>query len=102
MDTSVYDSISRVAELEEKVYAQVQVKCPQACPFLQHTRQVGMHFTHTCITFVSQKANEFYNAMGKSTYNIEEGLPDLVDYAKTFMGLYKLHLDLFFPMSNML
>ncbi|KAK1878910.1 Kinesin-like protein KIF2C [Dissostichus eleginoides] len=57
VDTSVYDSISRVAELEEKVYAQVQ------------------------------KANEFYNAMGKSTYNIEEGLPDLVDYAKTFMGM---------------
>ncbi|KAJ4936231.1 hypothetical protein JOQ06_000833 [Pogonophryne albipinna] len=57
VDTSVYDSISRVTELEEKVYAQVQ------------------------------KANEFYNAMGKSTYNIEEGLPDLVDYAKTFMGM---------------
>ncbi|XP_063740977.1 kinesin-like protein KIF2C isoform X2 [Eleginops maclovinus] len=54
VDTSVYDSISRVAELEEKVYGQFQ------------------------------KANEFYNAMGKSAYNIEEGLPDLVDYAKTF------------------
>ncbi|KAL3055137.1 hypothetical protein OYC64_017943 [Pagothenia borchgrevinki] len=57
VDTSVYDSISRVAELEEKVYAQVQ------------------------------KAKELYNAMGKGSYNIEEGLPDLVDYAKTFMGM---------------
>ncbi|XP_059201017.1 kinesin-like protein KIF2C isoform X1 [Centropristis striata] len=54
-DTTVFDAITQVAELEEKVYAQFQ------------------------------RGNELCNAMGKTSYNIEEGLPDLVDHAKALL-----------------
>ncbi|XP_042353644.1 kinesin-like protein KIF2C isoform X2 [Plectropomus leopardus] len=54
-DASVYDAISQVAELEEKVYAQFQ------------------------------RGNELFNAMGQISYNIEAGLPDLMDHAKKFL-----------------
>ncbi|XP_029309420.1 kinesin-like protein KIF2C isoform X2 [Cottoperca gobio] len=55
VETSVYDAVSHVAELEEKVYVQFQ------------------------------RANELFIAMGQSSYNIEAGLPDLVDNAKTLL-----------------
>ncbi|XP_037643018.1 kinesin-like protein KIF2C isoform X1 [Sebastes umbrosus] len=54
-ETSVFDAISQVAELEEKVYEQLQ------------------------------RANKLFNGMGQTSYNIEEGLPDLVDHAKTYL-----------------
>ncbi|XP_034744093.1 kinesin-like protein KIF2C isoform X2 [Etheostoma cragini] len=55
VDTSVYDAISQVAELEEKVFVQFQ------------------------------RANELFKAMSQTSYNVEEGLPDLVDNAKKLM-----------------
>uniref|UniRef100_A0A8D0DCR3 Kinesin-like protein n=1 Tax=Sander lucioperca TaxID=283035 RepID=A0A8D0DCR3_SANLU len=38
-------------------------------------------------TFVSQRANEFFHTMSQTSYNVVEGLPDLLDYAKKLMGL---------------
>ncbi|KAM4728130.1 kinesin-like protein KIF2C [Anableps anableps] len=55
VDTSVLDAISQVAELEEKVYGELK------------------------------RANEVVIEMDKVSYNIEEGLPELVDYSKKLM-----------------
>ncbi|XP_054482949.1 kinesin-like protein KIF2C [Anoplopoma fimbria] len=54
-DTSVFDAISQIAELEEKVYVQFQ------------------------------RANELFKEMGQTSYNVEAGLPDLVDHAKNLL-----------------
>ncbi|KAM3865637.1 kinesin-like protein KIF2C [Diretmus argenteus] len=54
-DTSVYDAISQVAELEEKVYEELQ------------------------------NANELVTAMQTTTYNIEAGLPDLMNYSRKLL-----------------
>jgi len=55
---------------------------------------VGSVNPYTSVTFVSQWANQVFSAMGKTSYNIEAGLPDLVANAKKLLGLYKLQLDL--------
>ncbi|CAG5896730.1 kinesin-like protein KIF2C isoform 2-T3 [Menidia menidia] len=55
VDTSVYDAISQVAEFEEKVYA------------------------------VLKRANELVTDMEQISYNIEAGLPDLMDHSKKLM-----------------
>ncbi|XP_068594186.1 kinesin-like protein KIF2C isoform X2 [Cebidichthys violaceus] len=56
-DTSVYDAMSQVAEQEEKLYSQLQ------------------------------KASEVVSAMGKTSYSIEAGLPDLLDYATNLLDM---------------
>ncbi|XP_034411462.1 kinesin-like protein KIF2C [Cyclopterus lumpus] len=56
-DASVHESMSKVAELEEKVYEQ------------------------------SQRVNEVFSAMGKISYNIEAGLPGLVANTKNLLDL---------------
>uniref|UniRef100_UPI003AAF1BC2 kinesin-like protein KIF2C n=1 Tax=Centroberyx gerrardi TaxID=166262 RepID=UPI003AAF1BC2 len=55
VDPSVYDAISQVSELEEKVYVELQ------------------------------GANELVKAMEQTSYNIETGLPDLVDHARKLL-----------------
>lgn len=55
LDTSVLEAISQVAELEEKVYGELK------------------------------RANEVVNEMDKFSYNIEEGLPELVDYSRKLL-----------------
>ncbi|XP_078120582.1 kinesin-like protein KIF2C isoform X1 [Sander vitreus] len=55
VDTSVYDAISQVAELEEKVFVQIK------------------------------RANELFHTMSQTSYNVVEGLPDLLEYAKKLM-----------------
>uniref|UniRef100_A0A8C6U607 Kinesin-like protein n=1 Tax=Neogobius melanostomus TaxID=47308 RepID=A0A8C6U607_9GOBI len=57
-DASVYDAISQVSELEEKVYVQLQ------------------------------KASDLVVSMEKTTYNIESGLVDIMDFSQKMMGLY--------------
>ncbi|KAF0046979.1 hypothetical protein F2P81_000612 [Scophthalmus maximus] len=52
-----YDAISQVADLEEKVYGELQ------------------------------RANELVKAMEQTSYNIEAGLPDLVDHSQKLFGL---------------
>ncbi|KAM9845048.1 kinesin-like protein KIF2C [Aulostomus maculatus] len=54
-DTSVYDAIKQVADLEEKVYAELQ------------------------------RANELVQAMEETSYNIEAGLPDLMDHSRKLL-----------------
>ncbi|XP_017277887.1 kinesin-like protein KIF2C isoform X2 [Kryptolebias marmoratus] len=54
-NTSVLDAISQVTELEEKVYAELK------------------------------RANEHLNEMDQITFNIEEGLPDLIAYSEKLM-----------------
>ncbi|XP_029380735.1 kinesin-like protein KIF2C isoform X2 [Echeneis naucrates] len=54
-DTNVYDAISQVADLEEKVYVELQ------------------------------RATELVKAMEKTSYNIEMGLPDIVDHSRKLM-----------------
>ncbi|XP_023125323.1 kinesin-like protein KIF2C isoform X2 [Amphiprion ocellaris] len=55
VDTSVYDAISQVAELEEKVYSELK------------------------------RAGELVNAMDQISYNIEAGLPDLMDHSRKLL-----------------
>uniref|UniRef100_A0A3Q2Q1E9 Kinesin-like protein n=1 Tax=Fundulus heteroclitus TaxID=8078 RepID=A0A3Q2Q1E9_FUNHE len=55
VDTSVIDVISQVAELEEKVYGELK------------------------------RANELVVEMDKISYNIEVGLPDLVDFSRKLL-----------------
>merc|ERR1711915_1063167 len=54
-DTSVYDAISQVTELEEKVYVELQ------------------------------RANDLVVAMQHTSYNIETGLSDILDYSQKLM-----------------
>ncbi|XP_047444455.1 kinesin-like protein KIF2C isoform X2 [Mugil cephalus] len=55
VDTSVYDTISQVAELEENVYAQLK------------------------------RSGELANAMDQTSYNIETGLPELLDHSRKLL-----------------
>ncbi|XP_034468951.1 kinesin-like protein KIF2C isoform X2 [Hippoglossus hippoglossus] len=55
VETVVYDAISQVADLEEKVHAELQ------------------------------RSNELMKSMEQTSYNIEAGLPDLVDCAQTLL-----------------
>ncbi|CAN9503459.1 unnamed protein product [Ophioblennius macclurei] len=55
MDTSVYDAVSQVAELEEKIYGELK------------------------------RANDFIKAMDQTSYNIESGLPELLDYSQKLL-----------------
>uniref|UniRef100_A0A4W6E3H8 Kinesin-like protein n=1 Tax=Lates calcarifer TaxID=8187 RepID=A0A4W6E3H8_LATCA len=42
---------------------------------------------HIFITSTSQRANELVKAMEQTSYNIEAGLPDLVDHSRNLLGL---------------
>ncbi|KAM7379307.1 hypothetical protein PAMP_004871 [Pampus punctatissimus] len=55
VDTSVYDAISQVAELEQMVYMELQ------------------------------RANELVKEMEQTSYNIEAGLPDLVNHSRKLL-----------------
>ncbi|XP_062261309.1 kinesin-like protein KIF2C isoform X1 [Platichthys flesus] len=55
VETGVYDAISKVADLEEKVYVELQ------------------------------RANELVKTMEQTSYNIEEGVPELVDYSQKLL-----------------
>ncbi|XP_071347359.1 kinesin-like protein KIF2C isoform X2 [Trachinotus anak] len=55
VDSNVYDAISQVADLEEKVYVELQ------------------------------RANELVKAMEQTSYNIDTGLPDLVDHSRKLL-----------------
>ncbi|XP_061654298.1 kinesin-like protein KIF2C isoform X1 [Phyllopteryx taeniolatus] len=57
VDTSVYDAISHVADLEEKVYIELQSLC--------------------------QRGNEIVKSMEQTSYNIEAGLPHLMDFSQS-------------------
>uniref|UniRef100_A0A3P8R1S4 Kinesin-like protein n=1 Tax=Astatotilapia calliptera TaxID=8154 RepID=A0A3P8R1S4_ASTCA len=59
LDTGVCDAISQVAELEEKVYSELK------------------------------RAGDLVQEMGQISYNIEEGLPNLVDHSKRLLGVYQ-------------
>ncbi|XP_070774834.1 kinesin-like protein KIF2C [Enoplosus armatus] len=56
-DTSVYDAISQVAELEEKVYVELK------------------------------RVNGFVKEMEQTSYNIEAGLPDMVDHTRKLLDV---------------
>ncbi|XP_060940716.1 kinesin-like protein KIF2C [Limanda limanda] len=55
VETEVYDRMSQVTDLEQKVYAELQ------------------------------RANELVKTMKQNSYNIEEGIPDLVDYSQKLL-----------------
>lgn len=59
-------------------------------PFFKDNGFVSLH---TFITFVSQRGNELLKAMEQTSYNIEAGVPDLVDHSQKLLGLYKPELD---------
>lgn len=96
MDASVYDAISQVTELEEKVYVELKVELEDVFSSLQHTSN-NAKFIHlffcfspqTLIPFVSQRVNDFVKAMEQTSYNIKEELPDLVDHSRKILG--KIH-----------
>uniref|UniRef100_A0A674P1H0 Kinesin-like protein n=1 Tax=Takifugu rubripes TaxID=31033 RepID=A0A674P1H0_TAKRU len=62
-DTSVFDAISQVTELEEKVYVELR------------------------------KVNEFVTAMEQTSYNIKTELPGLLDHSRRILGMYKWWLE---------
>lgn len=91
MDASVYDAISQVTELEEKVYVELKVELEDVFSSLQHTsNNVMFIFLGSCpetlIPFVSQRVNDFVKAMEQTSYNIKEELPDLVDHSRKILG----------------
>ncbi|XP_036941200.1 kinesin-like protein KIF2C isoform X1 [Acanthopagrus latus] len=57
VDASVYDAISQVTELEEKVYVELK------------------------------RVNDFVKAMEQTSYNIKEELPDLVDHSRKILDM---------------
>uniref|UniRef100_A0A671XMD9 Kinesin-like protein n=1 Tax=Sparus aurata TaxID=8175 RepID=A0A671XMD9_SPAAU len=88
---SVYDAISQVTELEEKVYVELKVELEDVFSSLQHTsNNVMFIFLGSCpetlIPFVSQRVNDFVKAMEQTSYNIKEELPDLVDHSRKILG----------------
>lgn len=91
MDASVYDAISQVTELEEKVYVELKVELEDVFSSLQHTSNDVMFILlgfspQTLIPFVSQRVNDFVKAMEQTSYNIKEELPDLVDHSRKILG----------------
>uniref|UniRef100_A0A3B5L4J2 Kinesin-like protein n=1 Tax=Xiphophorus couchianus TaxID=32473 RepID=A0A3B5L4J2_9TELE len=84
VDASVLDIISQVTELEEKVYGQLKVVF---LIFFFFLRKIDL-FIFLCSVF--QRANEVVKEMDKISYNIEEGLPELVDYSRKLLGLYRI------------
>uniref|UniRef100_A0A3B5L4J9 Kinesin-like protein n=1 Tax=Xiphophorus couchianus TaxID=32473 RepID=A0A3B5L4J9_9TELE len=73
-----------VTELEEKVYGQLKVVF---LIFFFFLRKIDL-FIFLCSVF--QRANEVVKEMDKISYNIEEGLPELVDYSRKLLGLYRI------------
>uniref|UniRef100_A0A665TJ23 Kinesin-like protein n=1 Tax=Echeneis naucrates TaxID=173247 RepID=A0A665TJ23_ECHNA len=49
--------------------------------------RIGLAGFHIIIIFVFQRATELVKAMEKTSYNIEMGLPDIVDHSRKLMGL---------------
>lgn len=43
------------------------------------------------ITVVSQRGNGLFKAMEQTSYNIVEGLPDLVEHSRKLLGLSSLY-----------
>lgn len=39
--------------------------------------------------FFTQRAGDLVQEMGQISYNIEEGLPNLVDHSKKLLGVYQ-------------
>lgn len=79
-DTSVYDAISQVAELEEKVFVELQVNVSLFSIF--HILPGSFKYF-----IVFQRASELVVGMQQISYNIETGLPDLMDHSHKLMGL---------------
>lgn len=86
-DTSVYDAISQVTELEEKVY--VEFKVELALLYSIQTFKNKQTKILMGANFVFQEVNEFVKAMEQTSYNIKAELPDLLNHSRKIMGLYK-------------
>lgn len=83
LDTNVYNAISKVTELEEKVYAELKVLIFFIYLFIFAT---FLSKEALIIYFYFQRGNDFIKEMDQTSYNIELGLPDLLDYSQKLMG----------------
>lgn len=91
----MYDAISQVTELEEKVY--VEFKVEDVVLFSIWVKMFVLSFhvlTHGPPIF--QKVNEFVTAMEQTSYNIKAELPGLLDHSRKLLGLYKTLFTLVF------
>lgn len=88
-DTSVYDAISQVTELEEKVYVELKVELTLLYTIQIFKNKQTSKQILTGSNFVSQEVNEFVKAMEQTSYNIKAELPDLLNHSRKIMGLYK-------------
>lgn len=84
-NTSVLDVFSEVTELEEKVYTELKVIFYL---FLYSKVSNFLYLNPYNLTFASQRASELAEKMDQITFNIEDGLPDLMTYSQKLMGLY--------------
>ncbi|KAJ0011635.1 hypothetical protein NQD34_012610, partial [Periophthalmus magnuspinnatus] len=80
VDASVYDAISQVRELEEKIYAELQVN-----PIIFYIYFLILTFITRDCGLLFQKASDLAVAMEQTSYNIETGLPDIIDYSQKLM-----------------
>lgn len=80
----MYDAISQVTELEDKVYMELRVQLA----LLYNKRSDKSHIL-TCVPLCLQKVGDFVTAMEKTSYNIKTELPGLLDHSRKILGLYK-------------
>lgn len=90
----MYDAISQVTELEEKVYVQLRVQLVLRC----FITSVQMNLTCSRLPRCLQKVNDFVTAMEQTSYNIKSELPGLLDHSRKVLGLYRPQLD--FPFCH--
>uniref|UniRef100_A0A665TJ14 Kinesin-like protein n=1 Tax=Echeneis naucrates TaxID=173247 RepID=A0A665TJ14_ECHNA len=76
----------RVKELNGNSKASRAVKAQEPLSS-SSSDEVSLHSFHIIIIFVFQRATELVKAMEKTSYNIEMGLPDIVDHSRKLMGL---------------
>lgn len=82
----MYDAISQVTELEDKVYIELRV---QLAVFSNEQLYSDESHILTCLPLCLQKVGDFVTAMEKTSYNIKTELPGLLDHSRKVLGWYK-------------
>lgn len=80
----MYEAISQVTELEDKVYMELKVEL--AILYGKWLQSDESHIL-TCVALCLQKVGDFVTAMEKTSYNIKTELPGLLGHSRKILGL---------------